>query len=77
VPIVWKYHSRVDNTRWSFLDFIFQFGANYSSTYMSSKNRAPSKQWDLSLFPFGMFEFEEGPHGKHYTLFWFIHWSRD
>ena len=72
VPIVFNWRSDVASTRWSFLDFIFQFGANYRSNYRSSASRAPKKTWLFSLFPFGMFEFERARDHNRYCFFWFI-----
>lgn len=72
IPILYDSSKSVDRTRWSFLDFIFQFGANYSSRHLRSDTREPLSELDLSIFPFGMFEFERGPKGSSTTLFWFI-----
>jgi hypothetical protein len=62
----------VDSTSWSFLDFIFQFGANYRGSYRDSATRAPQSTWLFSLFPFGMFEFEKTRNSNRYCFFWFI-----
>lgn len=72
IPIVFNWKSDVASKRWSFLDFIFQFGANYRSSYRSSASRAPKKTWLFSLFPFGMFEFERTSDSNRYCFFWFI-----
>ena len=72
IPILYDSSKSVDRTRWSFLDFIFQFGANYSSRDLRSDTREPLSEWDLSILPFGMFEFERGPKGSSTTLFWWI-----
>jgi len=72
IPIVYDYDSDVDSTSWSFLDFIFQFGANYKSHYRPSSSRSPQSSWALSILPFGMFEFESTPRADRCTFFWFI-----
>ncbi len=71
-PILFDYEADVDSTEWSFLDFIFQFGANYQGRYLSSPTRAPASASELSLFPFGMFEFESRPTYNRYTFLWLI-----
>jgi membrane-associated protease RseP (regulator of RpoE activity) len=72
IPIVYDSSKSVDHTRWSLLDFIFQFGANYTAHDLRSATREPLKESDLSILPFGMFEFERGPKGSSTTLFWWI-----
>ncbi|MFT7669988.1 MAG: hypothetical protein ACI8X5_002695 [Planctomycetota bacterium] len=72
IPILYEHHSGVDRTSWSFLDFIFQFGANYRSRYRSSETRATQEDTSLSIFPFGMFEFESEKDYDSYRFFWFI-----
>jgi membrane-associated protease RseP (regulator of RpoE activity) len=72
IPILYDSSKGVAHTRWSFLDFIFQFGANYSARDLRSATREPQKESDLSILPFGMFEFERGPKGSSTTLFWWI-----
>jgi hypothetical protein len=72
IPILYDSSKSVDRTRWSFLDFILQFGANYSSRHLRSATREPLREWDLSILPFGMFEFDRGPKGSSTTLFWWI-----
>ncbi|MBI4878725.1 MAG: PDZ domain-containing protein [Planctomycetes bacterium] len=74
-PILFEYESSVDQTSWSLLDFIFQFGANYSSHFLRAAGRAPAEQTELSLFPLGMFEFETSPTENRYRFFWLIQWS--
>ncbi|MFT7484884.1 MAG: S1-C subfamily serine protease [Candidatus Paceibacteria bacterium] len=69
-PIVWDYETDVIRTSWSFVDFIFQFGANYRSRYRHSSNRSPQQDTLLSIFPFGMFEFETTAQSDRYQLFW-------
>jgi hypothetical protein len=71
-PILFDFNSTHDRTHWSFLDFILQFGANYRGEYEPSSTRAVQKSTSLSIFPFGMFEFDRGPTGNAYTFFWFI-----
>lgn len=72
VPIIYSHHSDVKSTSWSFLDFIFQFGANYEGRYRSSNTRAPESDSLISFFPFGMFEFETTRNYDRYCFFWFI-----
>lgn len=72
VPILFDYESDVTGTEWSFLDFIFQFGANYESRYHRSATRAPAKHTKWSAFPFGLFEYDSNPHRTIWTLLWFI-----
>jgi len=76
IPIVIDYSSTTQRTRTSFLDFIFQFGFNYRSEYHPAATRAEARTSSLSLFPFGMFEFERGLSHRRYRLFWFINWKR-
>lgn len=71
-PILFDYDSDTDSTDWSFLDFIFQFGANYEGKYVASGTRDPSHSSSLSLLPLGMFEFEWRPTYDRYTFLWFI-----
>jgi len=75
IPILMSYRSDIDSTRWSLLDFIFQWGGNYSGYYAPSPTRKPQHTSSLSLFPLGMFEFERGPTRSRTTLFWLITWS--
>jgi membrane-associated protease RseP (regulator of RpoE activity) len=72
IPILFNHRSRVDNTKWSFLDFIFQFGANYSTRYLRTTSRAPASASLFSLFPLGMFEVETDADSYEITLFWSI-----
>ena len=72
VPIIYSYRSGVDRSSWSFLDFIFQFGANYESRYRLSDTRAPQEDSLLSIFPFGMFEFETTRRSDRYRFLWFF-----
>lgn len=72
IPILYDSSKSVDRSSWSFLDFILQFGANYSSRHLRSDTREPLKEWELSILPFGMFEFERGPKGSSTTLFWWM-----
>ncbi len=74
IPIIMEYSSRPDRTKLSVLDFIFQFGFNYSSRYVSSEAREPAKETNLSILPFGMFEFDRSPNRSKNTIFWFITW---
>ena len=74
-PIIVDYTGRVDRTRTSFLDFIFQFGFNYRRTVGPSRTREPAKETYLSFFPLGMFEFERSATRSRNTLFWLITWS--
>jgi hypothetical protein len=75
IPIVIEYSGSAQRTRTSFLDFIFQFGFNYRSEYHPASTRAPARSSSLSIFPFGMFEFERGLTHRRYRLFWFISWK--
>lgn len=72
IPILYDHYSDVHRTDWSFLDFIFQFGANYSSRYRPSSTRAPRKETSISFFPFGMFEYETSAQADRYRFFWLI-----
>ena len=72
IPILVEYRSDVDSTRFSFLDFILQFGWNYESRYVQSSTRRPRSSSYFSLFPFGMFEFVRSPKKSESTFFWFI-----
>jgi len=73
-PILFDYSSDVRSLDWSFLDFIFQFGANYESRYLPSETRKSAQSSKLSLFPLGMFEFESTPTYNEYTFLWLITW---
>lgn len=75
IPIVIDYTSRVDQTRTSFLEFIFQFGFNYRRSVNESSTREAAEETYLSILPLGMFEFERSPKLDRNTLFWFITWS--
>tara|TARA_R110002072_G_scaffold2288_5_gene18896 strand:- start:1513 stop:2613 length:1101 start_codon:yes stop_codon:yes gene_type:complete len=75
VPILIDHKTRVDRTRTSFLDFIFQFGFNYRRTAVDSDTREPHEETYLSILPLGMFQFERSPTHSKNTLFWFITWS--
>lgn len=72
IPILLEYQSDVTGTEWSFLDFIFQFGANYESRYHRSPTRAPYKHTEWSALPFGLFEYDSNPDRTIWTLLWFI-----
>lgn len=76
VPILLEYKRSIDRKRVSFLDFIFQFGFNYHRRTHPSETREPKETWDLSILPFGMFEFEHHRNGHRTTLFWFIDLGR-
>lgn len=75
VPILIDHKTRVDRTRTSFLDFIFQFGFNYRRTVEDSDTREPHQETYLSILPLGMFQFERTPTQSKNRLFWFITWS--
>jgi len=75
IPILFEYESDRRSTRWSLLDFIFQFGANYSSRSLASSNRKPAKSTFFSMLPFGFFEVEKEPGYARYCIFWFIEWE--
>ncbi len=74
IPILFDYDSDLDSTNWEALDFIFQFLGTYQSRYKPSETRQVERKSLLSLFPFGMFEFEKNEHGRRTTLFWLIRW---
>jgi len=72
-PILFSHTSTHDDTEWSFLQFILQWGANYQGRYEPSVTRNVEKSTSLSIFPFGMFEFERSSDGdRRNTFFWFI-----
>lgn len=75
IPILLEYESSVVGRRWSFLDFIFQFGANYKGRYLPSETREPARYSDFSMLPFGAFEVERSPEQSRYRMFWLINWS--
>ena len=75
IPIIIDHTKRVNRTRTSFLDFIFQFGFNYDRIARTSSTRQPSVETSLSILPLGMFEFKRTPDYNRNTLFWFITWS--
>jgi hypothetical protein len=77
IPILYSHNSDVDSTSWSFLDFIFQFGASYRTRYRLSATRATSSDSILSFFPFGMFEFERKHDYDLNRFFWFIKFKSD
>jgi hypothetical protein len=74
-PILFDYESGVNYTRWSCLDFIFQFIGTYDQSYLPSPTRAPRENSELSLLPLGMFEFRTTPTSHEYELFWIIDWK--
>jgi hypothetical protein len=75
VPVLFDYSANTDTRRWSFLDFILQFGASYRHAYLRSPTREPATESYLSFLPFGMFEFERGPAYRRSRLFWVINWE--
>ncbi|QDU65962.1 PDZ domain-containing protein [Engelhardtia mirabilis] len=75
IPILFECDSDISSTRWSFLDFIFQFGANYRGYYLESQSRKPAKYTFFSMLPFGFFEVERQPGHSRYCIFWFIEWE--
>jgi len=75
IPIIVGYSSKPNRTRVSFLEFIFQFGFNYTSRYYETDEREPAKKTDLSILPLGMFEFERSQTKSTNTIFWLIRWS--
>ncbi|MEM7201282.1 MAG: PDZ domain-containing protein [Planctomycetota bacterium] len=77
IPIIVNHRSRLDSSRTSFLDFIFQFGFSHRRRTLPSASRAPVETSELSLFPLGMFEFKHGVHRNEYTLFWLITFGSD
>jgi hypothetical protein len=76
IPILFECSGDVDTLRWSFLDFIFQFGANYRRSYLASESRAPARYTDFSMLPFGFYEVEKQPGHARYRILWFIEWER-
>ncbi|MEZ6015176.1 MAG: PDZ domain-containing protein [Planctomycetota bacterium] len=76
IPILFECESDLDSTRWSLLDFIFQFGANYRSRYVAATTREPARHSFFSMLPFGFYEVEKSPGRAHYTILWFIEWER-
>ncbi len=72
IPIVYSHESDIKRADVEFLDFIFQFGFNYDSRLRPSKTREPISTWELSILPFGMFEFEKRIDRNEYTFFWWI-----
>ncbi|MFT5050529.1 MAG: membrane-associated protease RseP (regulator of RpoE activity) [Chlamydiales bacterium] len=74
IPIVINYSSSMRRTRVSFLNFIFQFGFNYTGEYQRTDSREPKRTSHLSILPLGMFEFDRTPTSSKNTLFWFITW---
>ena len=75
IPIILDHTKRVNRTRTSFLDFIFQFGYNYHRTARASSTRRPVWETYLSILPLGMFEFKRSPDHSRNTIFCFITWS--
>lgn len=76
IPILFECDSDLASTRWSLLDFIFQFGANYRSRYTTSVTREPARHSFFSMLPFGFYEVEKRPGYARYCVFWFIEWER-
>lgn len=74
VPILLDYNSSVERTDISFLDFIFQFGFNYTSHAWPTSSRSGLTTSSLSILPFGMFEVARSNASTRYRLFWFITW---
>lgn len=77
IPIVFECDSDISSTRWSLLDFIFQFGANYRGYYLDSETREPARSTFFSMLPFGFFEVERNPRRSRYCVLWFIEWEVD
>ena len=77
IPIVVGYETSDQNSRVGFLNFIFQFGFNYSSDVHESESRQPVVTSDLSILPLGMFGVKHGLHSSEYRLFWLIRWSTE
>ncbi|MEZ5978791.1 MAG: PDZ domain-containing protein [Planctomycetota bacterium] len=76
IPILFDCDSSVSHTDWSFLDFIFQFGANYRGSYLPSNTRKPARSTFFSMLPFGFYEQEKHPGDARYCVLWFIEWER-
>jgi hypothetical protein len=72
VPIIFNRSSDVRSTNWRFMHFIFQWGATYRSKYYASESRASTRTSFFSLFPLGMFQFENGREDTRYRFFWLI-----
>jgi len=77
IPIVVGYETSAQSSQLSFLNFIFQFGFNYSSDVHESKTRKPVVTSDLSILPLGMFGVKHELHRSEYRLFWLIRWSSE
>jgi hypothetical protein len=77
IPIVIGYEADDQDSRVSFLNFIFQFGFNYNSSVHESDTRKPIVTSDLSILPLGMFGVTHGLYRSEYKLFWFIRWSSE
>lgn len=76
IPILFECESDLASTEWSFLDFIFQFGANYRSRYTASVTRQPARHSFFSMLPFGFYEVKKSPGYARYCILWFIEWER-
>ncbi|MEO0651971.1 MAG: PDZ domain-containing protein [Planctomycetota bacterium] len=76
IPILFERDSDASFTRWSFLEFIFQFGANYRGQYLDSDTRETARSTYFSMLPFGFFEVEKRPGWSRYCILWFIEWER-
>jgi len=73
VPILLSHESNLRRSETEFLHFIFQFGFDYESRELPSATRESVDCWELSILPFGMFEFERSSDGdRRNTFFWFI-----
>lgn len=77
IPILVDYESVSDQSALGFLNFIFQFGFNYSSRVRPSATRAPVETSSLSILPLGMFQVHHGLRRSDYTLFWLIRFGSD
>ncbi|MGK0203987.1 MAG: hypothetical protein ACI9S9_003067 [Planctomycetota bacterium] len=77
VPIVIGYEFSDQDSRVNFLNFMFQFGFNYSSNVHESNTRKPVVTSDLSILPLGMFGVKHGLHRSEYRLFWLIEWTTE
>ena len=60
---------------WTFLRFIFLFGAEYERTYVRSDRRMPLSRSEFAMLPLGLFEIDSGPEETEVSVLWFIDWS--
>jgi membrane-associated protease RseP (regulator of RpoE activity) len=74
-PIVWCHERDIGRYEWTFLRFIFLFGAEYERQYVRTEARSAAAYTEFAMLPLGLFEIDTTPTRGEASVLWFIDWS--